>query len=223
MSLRKSFVVAISSLVVLLACAESHAMLVQWTLHNVKFNDGGTASGFFIVDTVKGDLAVEPSPDSPVGTGFDIKVTAGSLFPAGEFVPLFTGGGFFPEYGVDKHSFHHIFGGFEYSSELRLVTDADLLHDTRGTFQVLNRGFGPSFPELPLQCVPFDSRCSEESDLSLFFQSCDQHTLNGCSIFRMVSGGALTAAAVPEPSSLVLMVAGFGLIGSHLQRRSRSR
>ena len=40
--------------------AEANATLVQWTLNNVTFNDGGTASGYFRVDTVTGQLDTRP-------------------------------------------------------------------------------------------------------------------------------------------------------------------
>ena len=187
------------------ASNESHATLVQWTLNNVTFSDGGTASGFFIVDTTTGQLAITPPPDGgEAGGGFDIKTTSGSILDSTEYVPLFVGSGT-QEFGVDSHSFGDNFGNVDFTAEMRLNTDVDLLHTTHGTFQVLP---GPTG-----QCGPFDSRCSEESLFAIFLPTCDMSSGDGCTVFRtVVAGGTVTATTVPEPSVFAFLGLAAGLL-----------
>ena len=83
----------------------AEAALVTWTLRNVTFNDGGTASGFFALDPTQTDASVN----------FDIKTTAGtsitSVFPRPfEYTPSNS----FTDYVSDPTS-----------SELSFLTTAD--------------------------------------------------------------------------------------------------
>src|SRR6476620_7504656 len=59
------------------------ADLVRWNLENVTFNDGGVATGFFVVDTTQFGLS---------RADFDIKVTGGT-FPSFEYTPQSVSGG----------------------------------------------------------------------------------------------------------------------------------
>jgi hypothetical protein len=178
------------------ASNESHAALVQWTLNNVRFSDGGTASGFFNVDTTTGDLAITLPPEGSLeGGGFSITTTPGTILSGGRAVPFFYGSGE-SDWGVDAHSFRYSFGTISFAYELVLNADADLQHNTQGTFQVL--------PGPVDQCGAFDDRCSEESQFGgdLGFES----------LFRTVVGGTVTATVIPEPSIFVLFALAAGLL-----------
>lgn len=64
---------------VALACvagAPAHAVTLNWTLHNVAFNDGGTASGTFSTDSANGQV-----------TAFNIGTTAGTIRGAAAYNP----------------------------------------------------------------------------------------------------------------------------------------
>ena len=64
-----------------LAASASHhveATLIQWTLSDVAFNDGGTASGSFLYDA-----------DIQSVTGYDVTTTAGTALPGDQYVDLF--------------------------------------------------------------------------------------------------------------------------------------
>src|SRR5690242_2828715 len=61
------------------AGGSAQAVLVTWTLHNVTFSDGGTASGFVTFDPSVGE-DLNPLNRSYL-TNFDITTTAGSVFP----------------------------------------------------------------------------------------------------------------------------------------------
>jgi hypothetical protein len=197
--------VLFTTAIALLVCAEAHATLVKWTLNDVSFDDGGAASGFFIVDTTTAQLAITPPSDfGSAGGGFDITTTFGSILDSGEYVPLFIGSGT-QEFGVDSHSFRDSFGNVDFTAEMRLNIDTDLLHTTHGTFQVLP---GPTG-----QCGPFDSRCSEESLSAIFLPTCDVSSGSGCTVFRtVVAGGTVTATIVPEPSIFAFLGLAAGLL-----------
>src|SRR5689334_11282921 len=67
----------------------SHAVLVTWTLQNVTFDDGGTASGFVTFDPSVPDIPGGPS--TRYLSNFDIKTTAGTVFTAPfEYTPKNT-------------------------------------------------------------------------------------------------------------------------------------
>ena len=56
----------------------SHAVLVTWTLQDVPFDDGGTASGFVIFDP---SVPVIPGlSNTRYLSNFDIKTAAGTVF-----------------------------------------------------------------------------------------------------------------------------------------------
>jgi len=67
----------------------SHAVLVTWTLQDVTFDDGGTASGFVIFDP---SVPVIPGlSNTRYLSNFDIKTTAGTTFTAPfEYTPKNT-------------------------------------------------------------------------------------------------------------------------------------
>jgi hypothetical protein len=58
------------------------ADLLRWNLQNVRFVDGGAASGFFVLDTAQSSFS-----------DFDIKVTGGSYTPF-EYLPQNSSGGY---------------------------------------------------------------------------------------------------------------------------------
>jgi hypothetical protein len=72
-----------ATLILLFAGTAAQAALVTWTIQSFHWNDGGTASGFFVVDT--------DSPPQSVVTQFDINVTAGNVVTtAAEYAPNTT-------------------------------------------------------------------------------------------------------------------------------------
>jgi len=118
------------------AASISHATVVTWNLQNVAFDDGGTASGFFTIDTATGNAA-----------DFDVKTTAGTTItsafeysPANaQFAEASTSGGTFavihtPNQPLPQHAFE-------------LLLDKDLLTTTSGTVQIVQ---GPSSAEIVL-------------------------------------------------------------------------
>jgi hypothetical protein len=65
------------------------ATLVTWHLQNVRFDDGGTASGFFVYDTEKPPRSGFPD----VLVDFDVQVSGGPTgthFPSFEYTPAST-------------------------------------------------------------------------------------------------------------------------------------
>lgn len=83
MKLGKS-ILAAAILGVALAASAS-ATPLKWTLHNVLFNDGGTASGSFVYDA-----------DTNVLSSVDITTTPGSSFPGAHYIlPDISGAAFF--------------------------------------------------------------------------------------------------------------------------------
>lgn len=81
-----------------------------------------------------------------------------------------------------------------------LNIDADLLHTTHGTFQVLA-------PDPTEPCGAFDHRCSAES-------MADGPLVGGIDpAFRTVlPGGTVTATVVPEPSIFAFLALAGGLL-----------
>jgi len=65
----------LAGLVLLGAALPAQATLVTWTLNNVTFDDGGTASGW-----IEFDAATQSS------TSYNVSLTAGSVLPAFTFV-----------------------------------------------------------------------------------------------------------------------------------------
>jgi hypothetical protein len=75
---------AILIVAILTTSVEGSAALVTYTLNDVTFDDGGTATGFFTGDT--------SNPNS-FTRNFDVKVTAGSRLGAFEYGTATTDGG----------------------------------------------------------------------------------------------------------------------------------
>ena len=72
------------SLIVVLALvvfSPAHASPVQWTLQDVTFNDGGTASGSFFYDA-----------DTNIYSAINVTTTAGSVLAGQSFASLLSGG-----------------------------------------------------------------------------------------------------------------------------------
>jgi len=173
------------------ASAEANATLVQWTLNNVTFNDGGTASGYFRVDTLTGQL--DTRPDYGQGYGFEINFT-----DDGAWRSMYTGSGV-EDWRVDNDSLllDSARTGAQAAFWLHIDIDSDLRHTTQGTFQVLP---GPT-----AQCGAFDFRCSQRA----FTVNSDP----SLGVFRLVTGGTVTAAAVvPEPSIFAFLASGCLLV-----------
>ncbi len=210
--MRSMLRVLVTTAITLLACAEAHATLVKWTLNEVSFDDGGAASGFFVVDTTTGQLAVTYDAETSSFGGFDIKTTDGTkptptvptdgigrtgetIIMGVEYDPGFNAGGN-NDYSIGNHGFHFLAASHSFDFEIWLDTDADLLHATHGTFQVL-----PG---------------SREEHVDWITEDCGEPYLGvypGCTASReILPGGTLSATAVPEPSTLVFVALAVGML-----------
>src|SRR5215207_6715676 len=99
------------------AAGSVDAKLITWTLHDVTFGDGGTASGFFTFDPT---IPASHSHQKQYLTAFNIKTTAGSIMTAPfEYSPANTDASvpwfvnFFsapespaPRHGLPQHVLH---------------------------------------------------------------------------------------------------------------------
>jgi hypothetical protein len=123
-SLRRQLSTGVS-LILVLGCAllaspkNANATLVRWDLHDVVFDDGGTASGFFVVDTS------DPFHDPVFAFQFDVQTSTGRTLAGFEYSPAtFVG------LSVSRN----MFGAAEPGRALQIVVTADLRHVTKGTF-----------------------------------------------------------------------------------------
>lgn len=185
--------VLLTTVAVLLVCPQAHATLIKWTLNDVALGDGGTASGFFIVDT--GKIVVQDGGyETTQPVDFYIKTTAypypprsGFFFGEREYSPA--------EYSEDGEAWvsNRTFHWNDYYWNYLTFTigpddpDVDLLHTTQGTVWI---DFGREGWDEP--------HC--------------------CSAARIIYG-TLSATVVPEPSALAFIALGMGvLVGIRLRR-----
>jgi hypothetical protein len=128
------------------------AEVVTWTLDNVNFSDGGSASGFFNVDTDTGRLAITPPVSGSIYDGVDIRTTAGSVLHRATYRPFYDLG--FADYLVEGGVFYAKWGASGFGDrEFRLDIDADLHQATQGEFQILagqETHTYPAFEQIPL-------------------------------------------------------------------------
>lgn len=173
----------------LIVCAASQAVAapVTWTLNNVSFWDGGSASGYFVVDTTSPGFVYD----------YHITTTAGNFYAGQEYPPAFPSTGDQRGEVTSQGFFASIFV-YDFSFRFDLLIDADVLHTTRGTYQVLTG------------CEVDLSPCSVET--ASFFAD---------GIRRSVSAGTVTATMIPEVSSFVYVAVGAALLVLvRLRRRS---
>ena len=147
---------------------DANATLVRWDLHDVMFDDGGSASGFFVVDTS------DPFHDPIFSDQFSVQTSTGRALNGFDYSPSsFVG------LSISKN----MFGAAEPGRALQIVAAADLRHVTRGNYL------------LPPRCS--GAACSFEE-------------VGG--IFRFVTGGDITASAIPEPSQALIFVLGMSFV-----------
>lgn len=149
-------------------------MPIKWTLDNVKFSDGGEASGFFI--TGPGKMTVR------------INTTAGSDMLAEKYRKYEQVNHGFAEYRVRDGTFYAKFGASGFGDRaLWLNTAVHLSMYTHGTFAIV-----PG----PAASGPYDFRCSQETHTYVDFDP----VANGpkvSTLFRTVlPGGTIIATLV---------------------------
>lgn len=170
----KRFLLATAASVVALASAGSaQAASIVWTLSNVTFDDGATASGTFTVDSVTGQT-----------TSVNISTTAGLLSA-------------FTYDGMNSQIFSN-----------NLFPNSFLAAHVPNIDRYLNLTFtglltAPGSNPLALGIFPNPS----------------SFECNNCNVVRYAISG-LATAAVPEPATWAMMIAGFGLVGAAMRRRS---
>jgi hypothetical protein len=183
--------------VLLASSVNVQAEVVKWTLNNVNFSDGGTATGFFIT----GERRIAS----------DIETTAGTvmLFPEEyRHGPLTQG---FADYLVIGGVFHAKWGASGFGDrQLQLNTTADLHNDTSGTFAIL-----PGPVDL---CGAYDLLCSGETRTDV------SPPIPAVTLFRTIlPGGTVTAsvfsAPIPEASTWLSFGLGFALLAFVSARR----
>jgi len=150
------------------------ADLLRWNLQNVAFNDGGVATGFFLLDTqTAGSLT--PLAD------FDVKVTGGK-YPAYEYTPQSSSGS--GRADPNFPGFSSVGAGFVATGR-SLSLRADQLTQ-RGTY--------------PLRSINYGSLGSTASDyLSLE----DQGQLDVLHPARWIRTGSVTTGIPQPPGALV--------------------
>lgn len=195
-----------SAAIALAVLPAAHAQVVRWTLHNVVFEDGGTASGYFDVDSRTGELALTPPlpPGDPFfdpWQGYDITTTAGSVLPAHHFYPWPTGGTGFHDHYVDDNGFFDDGGNSDYNWTLRLVIEGDWRFNTSGRFIIA--GGLPS-------CQPNFQMCSGQWT----YQGWPEVNASRA----VLSGGYITGAVVPEPAVSYLIVIGLAALAVAARR-----
>jgi hypothetical protein len=132
----RSFLRRLASVIAILASADAHATLVTWTLHDVEFEDGGTASGHFIIDT-------DAPPPLGFGAGVQINTTPGSLYEGKEH-PFISATGQV-DFLVGPNSVHVSQFNSDLSFDLILMIDADVQHATHGTFDIIGGSESQTF------------------------------------------------------------------------------
>jgi hypothetical protein len=180
----------------------AHALVVRWTLHDVTFNDGGVANGYFDLDSVTGALVLtEPPPPlflyAPYG-GLLIQTSGGTQSGFNYALDKYMSTGF-QSFSATADGIYGRFGRTGIGFDLMLMIEPGWLHSTAGDFDILS---------MPTGCAPRPAiSCSAEN----YFRSNIDTT-------RYVTGGYLTAVvAVPEPEISALLA--LGLAGLAVARR----
>lgn len=181
-----------------LGCCVALADPVQWNLSNVTFDDGGAASGFFIVN-----IDTNPSPDFSY---WNVSTTAGSQL--GAF-----------DYNIYNSKVRRY---FNLDNAIEFVSDATFPSVPNGPdeHRVLILGFsGPLSDAGGMLTLNANQPFSGTSDGSGECLECDP--------FRTVTGGSIDGGPVtfttPEPSTVALLPVGLLVLwgcGARFRRRT---
>jgi hypothetical protein len=164
----------------------SHAVLVKWTLQDVTFDDGGTASGFVTFDPSVPDIP--GLSNTRYLSNFDIKTAAGTVFTAPfEYTPSNT--------DASEPYYVHFF------SAPGSVSPRHGLPQRWLDIHVVN-----AFPATG-GSVAILGDSSDETFVGEDFSSGDgvRH--------RSIAGGSLVGVVIPEPSTLGFVAIGMALLG----------
>ncbi len=99
--------------VFLLAAWSAQAKLLTWTLQNVAFDDGGSASGFFVFDpeTIKFDQQTQQWTATPP-TMFNLLTTGSIVGGEHRYEPPYSGADVCPSFAVRFPNFCMVFGDY---------------------------------------------------------------------------------------------------------------
>lgn len=188
-------------LVLFVLSSGAHAEIVRWTLHDIVFEDGGAASGYFDVDSETGELALRlpADPFNERYDGFRIVTTPGTLVP--------ESWGYVPEISIgtgDQWFYTRDWGVFmlmeraSLGSRLQIQIAEGWRHSTTGSFAV--RG-GP----IPVDCaIGRDEHCAGQQQFGW-----DDP---GFATRGILPGGYVTATVIPEPATPTLLLVALGAL-----------
>ena len=187
------------------AASMSHAALVTWTLHDVVFEDGGTATGSFVVNTAINEKLVFFQV-TPI-ISFDLTTTAGthpvrgSQFSGAEYKSALGALGYYANSllsnrqdlalavvgipDIAGHTFE-CFVRFPCASNLELAFLSPLIATTGTVF---------------LEGTASDSSASGE-----------EVSVGAYPVNRLIVSGSASAVAVPEPNGLAVIALGLLLL-----------
>lgn len=164
----------------------SHAALVTWTLQDVTFDDGGTASGFVTFDPSVSDIS--GLSNTRYLSNFDIKTTAGTVFTAPfEYTPKNT--------DASEPYYVHFF------SAPGSISPRHGLPQRWLDIHALN-----AFPATG-GSVAILGDASDETFVGEDFSSSNRVR------HRSITGGSLVGMVAPEPSALGFVAIGIALLG----------
>jgi PEP-CTERM motif len=192
----------------------SHATLVHWTLSNVVFDDGGTASGYFIFDTDTKRVVITPREEDPViNDGFEIITTSGSRVPGFVVRPRDNiAHGNDVEIELSEQGIYAKDADYFWGRVVRFNIESGWLTSTNGTFAILPGTLG---------CDPATSvACSGESFVDDSLPP-DYPLSHGTR--SVLPGGMIEATVVPEPSAGMMLVVGLGMLGLTVLRHPARR
>lgn len=178
------------------AAGAGHADIINWTIENGVFSDGGTLSGTFSIDTtdesiVDYDVVSTPGTNG-AGTGLlaPLPTQYGTEYSTSNpNMTIWTAGRGYPVLADTVYNYPDGFNGLDWELDLNSVPypgsgTYSLAGDTEGLFE------DGEFPQGPS---------------------------------RMLVSGVAVSGAVPEPATWAMLILGLGLIGVAARRRAKAR
>ena len=151
-------------------------MTIKWTLNNVKFSDGGEATGFFVIGNGSTYVRINTTAGSEMLSAFYRKYEQVNLG--------------FSEYTISGGTLSGRWGATGFGERaLWLNTAVDLSMYTSGTFAIVP---GPSARG------PYDRLCSQETHTYITFVDEDESAKSSTLYRTVLPGGTITAKVVEE-------------------------